>query len=155
VIAQSGLSSYEQQRAIAAPNPCHWIRGGHKCRDLLLRKKLDWSMLASFGWDRKNSLALKAPCRLSDRHEPKECVDCGEPGVACAYRVSPVRLKMVKKLLDEGPIKFVQRQFGRCPAKILCGESEQQSEGVAVACHRCRADALLFEQTLCKETLQQ
>ena len=49
MIAQSGLSSYEQQRAIEEPNPCHWIRGGHKCRDLLLLKKLDWSMLASFG----------------------------------------------------------------------------------------------------------
>jgi hypothetical protein len=155
VIAQSGLSSDKQQRAISTPNPCHWIRCGHKSVDLVFREKLDWSMLTSFGRDRKNSLALKAQCGLSDRHEPKERVDCGEPGVACAYRVSPIDLKMAKKLLDEGPIKFVQRQFGRCPAKILCGESEQQSEGVAVACHRCRADALLFEQTLCKETLQQ
>jgi hypothetical protein len=60
---------------------------------------------------------------------------------------------MSKEFLDENPIELVQQQFGRCPTKMLRSESQQQSEGVAVARHRIRGDALLLQQALRKEAL--
>ncbi len=154
MIAQSGSSGDKKQRAIPVPNPCSRIRGCHEGRDLVLREKLDRTMLAAFGWDRKNALALKTECGLTDRDESKERVDCGETGVTCPHGVAPVQFKVSKEFLDEDPIELVQWQFARRPTKMLRSESQQQSEGVAVARQRVRADALLLEQALRKEALQ-
>jgi hypothetical protein len=153
VIAKSGLSGDKKQRAISAPNPCSRIRGRHEGRDLVLREKLDRTMLAAFGWDRKNALALKTERGLTNCDESKERVDCCETGVPCPHGVAPVPFKMSKEFLDENPIQLVQQQFGRGPTKMLRSESQQQSEGVAVARHRIRADALLLQQALRKEAL--
>ena len=153
MIAQSGLSGDKKQRAISAPDPCSRIRGRHEDRDFVFREKLDRTMLAAFGWDRKNALTLKTERGFTDRDESKERVDCGETGITCPHGVAPVEFKMSKEVLDEDPIELVQQQFARCPTKMLRSESQQQSEGVAVARHRVRADALLLEQTLRKEAL--
>ena len=153
MIAQSSLSSDKKQRAIPAPNPCSRIRGRHEGRDLVLGEKLDRAMLAAFGGDRKNALALKTERGLTDRDESKEGVDCGETGITCPHGVAPVQFKVSKEFLDETPIELIQQQFARRPTQMLRSESPQQSEGIAVARDRVRADALLLEQALRKEAL--
>ena len=124
VIAQSGLGGEKKQRAIPVSNPCSRIRGRHEGRDLVLGEKLDRTLLAAFGGDRKNALALQTERGLADRDESKEGVDCRETGITCPHGVAPVQFKMSKKFLDEDSIELVQQQFARCSTPLLSRESQ-------------------------------
>jgi hypothetical protein len=75
--------------------------------------------------------------------------------VAGADAVAALRLEVVEECEHEGGVQIPQAQGGDSALQPLLGKPEQQAEGVAVAGHGARAEALLLHQTLQEEALQQ
>jgi hypothetical protein len=109
-------------------------------------KERDGAFLGALAWDREHALRQGGVLGVSQRAVVKEGVDRGEPDVAGAGGVPALLLEVLKKRADRrrvevGDLQLRWRRPG-CPVDV----AKEESEGVAVAGDRVRADASLTDQ---------
>lgn len=97
---------------------------------------------------------MRGMCRFIEGRVPEECVQRRKTVVARPGAVAPVEFEVLEEIAQEGGIEILQTEVGRRPSKVLCGETQQQAEGVPIAGHRMRTRAELSEQSIREETLE-
>ena len=108
--------------------------------------------LAGHGED---PLAVQQMSGLVHRDEAEEGADSGEPGIAAARSVAPLRLDVRQEVGDEVGVELLDLEPGGRFAALLAGEAQEQTERVAVARDRVGAGVHLRGEPLGKEALQE
>ena len=93
--------------------------------------------------------------RLAQRSVVHEGSDGGEPEIARACGIAALALEVVEEAEDHGCIEIREGQCRGRASGALCGVSEQQREGVAVAGDGVGAGATLCDEAPVKEVLQE
>jgi hypothetical protein len=99
---QACLGREQQQRVIAASEPCRSIRSGEDRLDLGAGQVSHLAFVVSLGRYREHALDMRAVGRLLERSEAKEGPDGGQAQVAGLDADVPLVLEVLQKRADEG-----------------------------------------------------
>ncbi len=137
--AQACLSREQQQRAIAASEPCRSIRSGKDRFDLGSGQEMQLALVVSLARYREDALDVCAVGRFLEGCEPEEGADGGQAQVARPGAGATFLLDIIKKRADKRRIQIVERQGRRRFAESRMCKREQQPECIPVGCDRVGA----------------
>src|SRR5690349_4726504 len=152
---QARLGREQQQRVIAASEPCRSIRSGKYRLDLGSGQEMHLALVVSLARYREHALNMSAVGRLLKRGEPEEGADRGQAQVTGPDAGAALLLEILQKRTDERRIQIVESQGRRRLAEPLLSKREQEPERVPVGCDRVRADIALTHEPLGKVALDE
>ena len=143
---QAGLDRDEQQGVVAPADPAGAVGAGQEGVDFVLGQELHDGALGALGRDGKDACDEGGVLGMAEGGEAEHGVQRGEAGVAGADGVAALGLEVVQEGADELGVEVLELQPGRRPAGLLCGEGQEQLEGVPVGGHGVGAGLALADQ---------
>ena len=146
----------EQQQGVVAQGKAAGVgKMAKQCLDLVALEKVCFGWCGSFHGDRGDLLADAEHRRLASGDVLEQCVQRRQALVTGPHVVVPAILEVAEEAEDSLETQVLEVELGD-PCSLLLGhETQEEADGVPVAAHRRRSQALGGDQVIDEEGVDQ
>jgi hypothetical protein len=153
----SGASPHQkqQERAVSASSPSGAIRSCEKSCGFFGSEMTNELPVGSLRRDENDSLGNANGAGVDTSRVVKEGSDGRQSSVSRSHNVSAFGLEMIEKRQHGLLVKILEAKATRGPAATIRSEEQQQLQRISIAINRAFTCALLMNQSLSEERLQE